>query len=325
MRHLARVLAVAGLALAIFLFAREDVGTIAALVIAAGPGLVVAALFHALPMVANAAARRERRPGHRRPSRRSMTWATCIRESVKAVLPVARIGGEIIAYRIVRPHVDRRSDTAASLLVDMALSLLSQTAFALLGVALLFVSGQATTLATQLLAGVAAMIPLGAGFVLAQRVGTLGALTRVLERLFGRPFGVAHAHSQDFDQALREIYQHHREVGACFAWQLAGWVLGAGEIWLALRFLGQRASVLDAVTIEALIQAVSSAAFIVPGALGVQEGGFVLIGAALGIDATTALALATARRLRDLIVFFPGLIAWQRAEARIRYARSTSA
>jgi uncharacterized membrane protein YbhN (UPF0104 family) len=62
----------------------------------------------------------------------------------------------------------------------------------------------------------------------------------------------------------------------------------------------------------------------VPGALGVQEGAFVMIGAALGIDATTALALATARRLRDVIVFFPGLIAWQWAETRIRRMTSAS-
>jgi len=74
-----------------------------------------------------------------------------------------------------------------------------------------------------------------------------------------------------------------------------------------------------------LIQAVSSAAFIVPGALGVQEGAFVVIGAMLGIDATTALALATARRLRDVVIFFPGLIAWQWAETRIRNAKYTSA
>jgi len=60
-----------------------------------------------------------------------------------------------------------------------------------------------------------------------------------------------------------------------------------------------------------LIQAISSAAFAVPGALGVQEAGFLAIGAAFGIDAPTALALAAARRVRDVIVFFPGLLAWQ--------------
>jgi len=46
-----------------------------------------------------------------------------------------------------------------------------------------------------------------------------------------------------------------------------------------------------------------------------------LIGAALGIDGATALALAAARRLRDLTIFFPGIIAWQRAEARGRVVK----
>jgi len=53
----------------------------------------------------------------------------------------------------------------------------------------------------------------------------------------------------------------------------------------------------------------------VPGGLGVQEGGFILIGGALGLDPTTSLALAGARRIRDLLIFVPGLLTWQLAES----------
>ena len=325
MKHLARLLALAGLALAVVLFVREDVGSIVALVVAAGPGLLLAALFHLLPMTANARAWQRLLPESQRPSLRLMTWATWIRESVNGLLPVARVGGEIVAYRIVWRQVAHRTEVAASLVADIALSVLSQAGFGLLGLALLLASGRTSTVTTQLLTGVAGMIPLGVGFVLAQRAGALGALTRVLDRLFAGRFRLAHTQSVRFDQTLRAVYERHRDVGACFVWQLAGWLLGAGEIWLALSFLGQQRSVLDAVAIEALIQAVSSAAFIVPAALGVQEGAFVVIGAALGIDAVTALALATARRLRDVIIFFPGLIAWQWAEARMRNASSRNA
>lgn len=322
MKHVARVLAIAGLALAVVLFAREDVGSIAALVAAAGPGLVLAALFHIFPMIANARAWQRLLPEPNRPSVRILTRATWVRESVNGLLPVARIGGEIVAYRIARSHVARRSEAAASLVADMALSVLSQAGFALFGLALLFAIGQTSTATTRLVAGVVGMIPLGVGFVLAQRAG---ALTRILDRLFAGRLGLAHTQSLRFDQALRAVYARHSDVAACFGWQLAGWMLGAGEIWLALHFLGQHRSVLEAVAIEASIQAVSSAAFLVPAALGVQEGGFVLIGAALGIDAATALALATARRLRDVIIFFPGLIAWQRAEARMHNVRFPNA
>lgn len=325
MKHLARVLALAGFALAVTLFAQQDVGSIVALVVGAGPGLMVAALFHVLPMLANAHALGLLLQAPRRPSLRVLVWATWIRESVNALLPVARIGGEIVAYRLVRRHGVRRSDSAASLVADMALSVLSQSGFALLGLALLFTLGHASTTAARLVAGVVGMLLLGIGFVLAQRSGTLGAATRILDRLFAGRLGLLHTQSLRFDQALRAVYARRRDVVACFAWQLAAWTLGAGEIWLALYVLGQPRGVLEALVIEALIQAAASAAFIVPAALGVQEGAFVVIGAALGIDATTSLALATARRLRDVVIFFPGLIAWHRAEARRRGGRSATA
>jgi uncharacterized membrane protein YbhN (UPF0104 family) len=69
-------------------------------------------------------------------------------------------------------------------------------------------------------------------------------------------------------------------------------------------------------SIELAVQAVSSMAFLVPGAIGVQEGAFVIVGRALGLDASTSLALAAARRLRDLVVFFPGLLFLQWHELR---------
>src|SRR2546430_6549130 len=149
------------------------------------------------------------------------------------------------------------------------------------------------------------MIPLGAGFVLAQRGGVLSAVTRVLDRLFKGRLASAITGSERLENAMRAVYQRRGDLGACFAWQLVGWLLGAGEIWLALYFLGQPPSILDALVIEALGQAISSAAFVVPGALGVPEGGFLLIGAALGIHGTTALAPAAPRRVRAVVCFFP--------------------
>ncbi len=321
MKHLARVLALAGLALAVALFAREDVGRIAALVVAAGPGLTLAALFHVVPMLANAYAWGRLLPPQAQSRLRLLLRATWLRESVNGLLPVARVGGEFVAYRLLCRHGVRRSDAAASLVADMALSVLSQAGFALLGLALLVAAGHAPGLALQLLAGVAGMIVLGALFVLVQRRSVLSGLTRVLDRLLAGRLAFIHRRSLRFDEALRAVYSREADVAACFAWQVVAWILGAGEIALALYFLGAPRSVLDAVAIEAFIQALASAAFIVPGALGVQEGGFVVIGAALGIDATTALALASARRLRDVIVFFPGLLAWQKAETRGRGER----
>jgi len=321
-KHLGAALALAGLALAIVLFVRGDIAGVVDLLLAAGPGLIVAAIFHLAPMALNARAWQLLLPVHERSSLRTLTRATWIRESVNGLLPVGRIGGEVVAYRILRRSLIGRASAAASLVADMALSVVSQAGFALLGFGLLVMLG-ATTLATpRLLAGLAIMIALGVAFALVQRAGAMSAITSVLNRLLAGRLNAAITKSLRLDSAMREIYARRRDVAACLGWQLSGWVAGAGEIWLALYFLGHPCSVLDAVVIEALIQAISSAAFLVPGALGVQEGGFVLVGAALGIDGTAALALATARRLRDLIVFLPGLLAWQWSEVRAHVPKS---
>ena len=46
-----------------------------------------------------------------------------------------------------------------------------------------------------------------------------------------------------------------------------------------------------------------------PGALGVQEGGFLVVGGLVGLPPELALALALVRRARDVIIFVPALIA----------------
>ncbi len=85
---------------------------------------------------------------------------------------------------------------------------------------------------------------------------------------------------------------------------------------MLLAFLGHPVAPADAIAVEAIVQALSSAAFLVPGALGVQEGGFAAAGAALGLPPETALALALGRRARDILVFVPALVAWQWREGR---------
>ena len=59
-----------------------------------------------------------------------------------------------------------------------------------------------------------------------------------------------------------------------------------------------------------------AAAFLVPGALGAQEGGFLLVGTLLSLPAEGALALALTRRVRELAFGIPGILAWQWFEAR---------
>ena len=115
---------------------------------------------------------------------------------------------------------------------------------------------------------------------------------------------------------LRLIYRRPSRVIISVGGQLLGWTLGTGEIWLAMKYLGHELPLSDALVMESLAQAVSSAAFIVPGALGVQEGGFMLFASLLGLPPSLGLALAFARRFRDIVIFLPGLLVWQSIETK---------
>jgi uncharacterized membrane protein YbhN (UPF0104 family) len=82
-------------------------------------------------------------------------------------------------------------------------------------------------------------------------------------------------------------------------------------LWFTLYLLGHPPSVLEAILLESLVQAVQSASFIVPAGLGIQEGAFVLFGAATGLSTDMALALSLTRRLRQVGFGVPALLSWQ--------------
>jgi putative membrane protein len=319
----AALLAVAGLMLATGLILHQGLAAIVAALAAAGLGIVWSGLFHIVPMVLNARAWQILLPGAAKPGLAFFTWVVWVREAVNGLLPVARIGGEVASARLLRRRGVRNAPTLASLVVDMTLSILSQAVFALIGVALLATRGDlggAWPVALALLAA----LPLVGLLVAVQHLGLFGVLGGVFRTVFGDRLAGLVGSAIRLDRAVKQFYRRRNRIVACTAWQLAGWIAGAGEVWLALHFLGHPVGVAEAVIIEALIQAVSSAAFLIPGALGVQEGGFLAIGALVGLGPESALALALMRRARDLLLFLPALVAWQASEGRAlwRWARS---
>jgi uncharacterized membrane protein YbhN (UPF0104 family) len=57
-------------------------------------------------------------------------------------------------------------------------------------------------------------------------------------------------------------------------------------------------------------------AFFVPGAIGVMEGGYVLLGPIFGLPADIALSLALIKRGRDLAIGLLAIAVWQTLEGK---------
>jgi glycosyltransferase 2 family protein len=318
MKNLGRVAALVGFIAAIWLVWHSNPGTVFSLMRTAGAGLLLAGLVHVLPMLANAKDWQTLILDPKRPSLSGMLHLVWIRESVNSMLPVARVGGEIISFRLMRRRGLGAPIATASLVVDMQLTLISQMMFALVGVGFLLTHAASSglRLAGDVAWGVVALTPVLVLFALVQHASPFERLARLLNRMTSGHFTALVGESAQIDQTIKSIWRQRGVVlRYLFFWQTLQNLATSIEILLALRFMHVEVSITEAFVIESLIQAISSMAFFVPSGLGVQEGGFVLIGGALGLDPATSLALAGARRIRDLLIFTPGLVAWQLAES----------
>lgn len=71
---------------------------------------------------------------------------------------------------------------------------------------------------------------------------------------------------------------------------MLGWILRTGKVGIALHFLGPSISLLEAFMLESIGQAIRSSTFIIPGAYGVQEGGYIFLGSLVGLGPEIGLA-----------------------------------
>jgi putative membrane protein len=234
-----------------------------------------------------------------------------IGSSVNALLPVAQMGGELVRAHLLARSGTPAASAGASVVVDLTAGLLTQVAFAALGVLLLAQQlGRAGDL-SGLSFGLALFGLLLLAFLAAQRRGLFSLLVRPARRLASRRSWRTLAGSLtalDAEIALR--YRHRRAFALCAAWRALGWLGGGIELWLAFLVLGQPVQIAEAIILESLGQAARSAGFVIPGGLGVQEGGILMTGLWLGLPPEIVLAAALLKRARELVCGVPGLIAW---------------
>jgi len=110
-------------------------------------------------------------------------------------------------------------------------------------------------------------------------------------------------------------------VAASFALSLVGWLIGTGEVYLILQLLRTPIGWGGALLLESLGQAIRGASFAIPGALGVQEGGYLLLAPLAGLPPDTALALSLAKRTREILLGVPGLLYLHLSERGLRRRR----
>jgi putative membrane protein len=254
-------------------------------------------------------------PPPQRPTLAEAFRLRLIKEGINALLPVAQVGGDVARARLAASPALPLAAAAASCILDVVIGVACLALFICLGLALasgLTLDPRLHVLALRLAAVLATICLL---LVLAEKIGAVSLLDRATRRWSEALGGLS-----DLGGELRRLSARKTSLAASVLWHLLSWGFGALETWTALWAVGAPDSLAKAFVLESLIQGVRAAGFAIPGALGVQEGGYLLICSSLGVQADQAVALSLLRRLREAVLGLTGLALW-----RVRRTRSAQA
>ncbi|MEA3412875.1 MAG: lysylphosphatidylglycerol synthase domain-containing protein [Pseudomonadota bacterium] len=318
MKVSAFIAAMLGLALAVALIAWQGFDSVAAALASAGWGLLVVTAYYLFPMWLDSAGWRPLFPIDDRPTTARLLHIRWIRDGINRLLPVAQVGGDLASVRLLMRDGVPGATAGASIVLDVTLALVSQLLFTLLGVMVLLMIADAGAVLYASLAvlGLGALVVMA--FIVVQLKGMFEVFVRWISDLSGGgdKWIASVGGAARLDAAIRELYTRGPDLVVSTAWRLLAWIAGVGEVWLALYFLGYPVTLLEALMLESLGQAIKNLAFTIPGALGVQEGGFMLLVTLLGIPPEVGLSLSLVKRVRQLLLGIPAVIAFQISEGR---------
>jgi putative membrane protein len=314
------VAALLGFALVVFLIVESGAADVARAMLVVGWWLVPITLYHVVPMFFSALSWRELLPLSSRPDIANIVLIRWIRESINSLLPVSGVGGDFASVRLANLRGVPGVEAAASMVVDTTVGIATQLIFVLTGVVLLATrsnSHDANVVASATLLGAGVFVVVIGAFLLAQHRSMFAMFARFAHGLLPEKWLAEFSgNASAIDGAVVAAYRAGAPFWRANVFRLIGWAAGVGETWLVLQALGQPLGIVDAFVLESLGSGVRAAAFIVPGALGVLEGGFVLFGSLYGLPADAALAVSLSKRVREIGLGLPGLFVWQWLEGR---------
>ena len=309
------IVALLGLALAIYLFAYAGMGAVFSAVVAVGwSGFALLCLYALCLFFILGCAWYVLLPESTLTGLRVFVWARMVRDAATDVLPFSQIGGIVLGARAAMHRVSQPS-VYASTIVDVTTEMLAQIAYVATGVLILDLRTPASSFAHSLikglLIGLVCAVAAAGVFLALQRHGH-----QIMEKFLVRVLPSALERTATVSAALQSIYRSRARVGASIAVHFVGWIASAIGAWIAFRLVGVRVDLESVLAIESLVCATRSAAVFVPHALGAQEAAYALLAPLFGVGAEFGLAVSVLKRARDLAIGIPILLIWQAAEGR---------
>ncbi len=236
-------------------------------------------------------------------------------EVVNMTTPTAYVGGEPLKALLLKRHGIPMVEGMASVVTAKTTMTIAQILFILAGIALGFwLLGAQGSAGQTIVAGLASvgLLVFGVGvFILVQRHGMFSGVLGVLRKL-GLRISYLDAREgklRDLDRTIAAFYTQDRSgFLLSTAMFLLGWLAEAVEVYVMIACLGQPVTVLSATAIGALSVFIKGGTFFIPGSLGAQDAGNLLLVTAFGYSEVTGITFALLRRFRELVWIGIGLV-----------------
>ncbi|HEX7767282.1 MAG TPA: lysylphosphatidylglycerol synthase transmembrane domain-containing protein [Nitrospira sp.] len=236
-------------------------------------------------------------------------------EVVNMTTPTAYVGGEPLKAYLLQKSGVPMVEGLASVVIAKTTMTIAQVLFILLGIALGFwILGAQGSSGQVVAAGLLSIGLLAFGtmaFVFVQRRGLFTWILETLRKL-GIRIGFLEAREdklRELDQTILNFYTRHQaafytSTGLYFL----GWLAEALEVFVIIYYLGGPADLWSAISIGALSVFIKGGTFFIPGSLGAQDGGNLLLLQAFGYSDVTGITFALLRRFRELVWIGIGLL-----------------
>jgi uncharacterized protein (TIRG00374 family) len=149
------------------------------------------------------------------------------------------------------------------------------------------------------------------GFVLIQKYGLCQLGITILEKFKFMPRFLKEKEASlcRLDAQMSTFYRHHiGKFWFALGLSMAGWIVHGIEVYIIFYLLGEPINLVTALCLDALATLIGGLAFFIPGNLGVQDGGNVLLTIGLQLGALLGATFSIIRRLREGFWLAVGLV-----------------
>ncbi len=224
-------------------------------------------------------------------------------KAIQLVTPSIVQAGEVMKIHLLRSGGARLDVAAASVVLAKTTTTLAELIFVGLGlIGSLGTMELDPAVAMSLSFGIAAAGGGVLGLLMWQRIGLFRPLLWMSRRIAPLALFV-HRHGDvlaSTERLVREGFADRRRFGQSCGWFFLGWAGGIVETWIFLTILGLPDGLHAAVVVQVWSVIITRFSTFIPGNVGAQEAGAVMVFATLGLSPEAAMAFAILRRIRQI-------------------------